>query len=486
MRHVLTTASLFGMASLSLSILVLGGCPDRTISTVDPQQGRVEFTTYPVNLNRNIDILFVIDDSVSMFDKQENLKRNFPRFINVLETIQGGLPDVHLGVVSSDMGTSSTQEAPGPNVGTGTGSCSGTGKAGKLQTYSAPVNGSFIFDIKQMDGSRSTNYTGTLSDAFTAMASAGAAGCGFEQHLSAMKAALDGTNIENDGFLRPDAFLAVIFLADEDDCSMSHNALLGTDTNLLGLRQSFRCNRFGHICDVDGSNSDEMNIVGTKDQCHPTSSTQYLENIDYYENFLNSLKPPDSGQVIVAGIMGEYTADTTYAVELRVPPGSGQTTPVQAVAHSCSYEGASGPEVADPAVRIQDFLNRFPNRSTSTTICNNDLSDGLVLIANLLKTVIGDPCINGTLADADPNTAGIQYDCSVSDFANYGKANQTETVIPQCNDALSNKPCWHLVKDTTNCATTPTQLTLKIERDSAPPTNTQVVSYCRTEVVSQP
>ena len=92
MRNAVILTSLLGVA-------VLAGCPDRTISEVNPQQGRVEYKDIPVTVNRDVDILFVIDDSPSMHDKQTNLKANFPNFINVLNTIQGGLPDVHIGVV---------------------------------------------------------------------------------------------------------------------------------------------------------------------------------------------------------------------------------------------------------------------------------------------------------------------------------------------------------------------------------------------------
>src|SRR5689334_2419978 len=168
---------------------LLAGCPDRTISEVNPQQGRVEYKEIPVTLNRNVDILFVIDDSPSMLDKQTNVKNNFPKFIDVLNTIQGGLPDVHIGVVSSDMGTKATQDGPGTAIGqVGNGGCSGNGKSGNLQTGTAgtAVMGNFISDIKQTDGSRLKNYTGTLNDVFGKLASLGAGGCGFEQHLQAM------------------------------------------------------------------------------------------------------------------------------------------------------------------------------------------------------------------------------------------------------------------------------------------------------------
>src|SRR5689334_11033098 len=224
---------------------LLAGCPDRTISEVNPQQGRVEYKEIPVNLNRNVDILFVIDDSPSMLDKQTNVKTNFPKFIDVLNTIQGGLPDVHIGVVTSDIGTKGTQDpAPASPIGlVGMGGCSGTGKSGNLQTFGATgdlMAGSvFISDIKTSTGARQTNYTGNLTDVFAKLASAGAGGCGFEQHLEAMHRALDN-NPANATFLRPDAFLAVIFLADEDDCSMSHSTLLGPEGPALGPLQSFR------------------------------------------------------------------------------------------------------------------------------------------------------------------------------------------------------------------------------------------------------
>src|SRR5512139_3843232 len=107
--------SLFACVGLAA---LLAGCPDRTVSKVIPDQGRVEYKDIPVTVNRNIDLLFVIDDSGSMADKQMNLATNFPNFVNVLNTIDGGLPDIHMGVVSSDMGTKGLDGAPGPGVGT--------------------------------------------------------------------------------------------------------------------------------------------------------------------------------------------------------------------------------------------------------------------------------------------------------------------------------------------------------------------------------
>ena len=306
------------------------------------------------------------------------------------------------------------------------------------------------------------------------MAKVGAGGCGFEQHLEAARKALNN-NPANAGFLRPDAYLAVIIIADEDDCSMQHSTLLAPENAAQGPLQSFRCTRFGVTCDQGGTTSDAMNQVGTKTQCHPNEGSAYLEKVSVYVDFLKKLKT-DPGKVIVAGIMG---TTEPFQVELRNPPGGGAA--VQALAHSCSYQGASGLEVADPPTRIKFLLDQFPNRSTFTTICQQNLSDGLALIAQLLKSVIGDPCIEGTLADVDPNTPGDQYDCSVSDVTNLGKPTQAEKIIPACNASMSNTPCWHIATDLANCPNSQ-HFTLKIERGgSTAAPETHVIANCVTK-----
>lgn len=465
------------IASSILGLSLLAGCPDRTISEVTPQQGRVEYKDIPVHINRDVDILFVIDDSPSMLDKQTNLKANFGSFIDVLTTIQGGLPNIHLGVVTSDLGAKGALDAsPGGGIGTGQGACNGLGKAGILQTQgTALVTGKFISDTLNSDGiTRTTNYTGDLKTAFSAIASAGANGCGFEQHIEAAKQALLPTNTANAGFLRSDAYLAIIIVGDEDDCSMAHSTLIGPDTNTLGPLQSFRCTRFGVICDQGGADPSAMNVVGPKGSCHSNESGQYLTKIADYVTFFKGLKS-DPNSVIVADIGGPPTPVTT---ELRAPTGGG--SPIPALAHSCTYVDSSGStEVADPTVRVNELLTGFPNRSTYSTICQQDLSGGLTLIAQLLKTVIGSPCIDGMLE--------TPYDCSVSDITKFGKPDQKETVLPECDNMTApassgNKPCWAIEMDATACAMSPGMLKLAVERGGTPVADdTHVVSYCVTK-----
>ncbi len=424
------------------------GVPPDTLETV---------VEVPATPNRDLDLLFVVDDSPSMLDKQLNLTANFPSFLDRLQAVPGGLPNLHVGVVTTDMGTkASGSPMPGPSIGQiGQGGCGGTGKGGALQIGNAPVNGRFLVDEDAPAGGRTRNYTGTLADAFSAMARPGAGGCGFEQPLAAMRAALDN-HAANAGFLRPEAMLGIVFLADEDDCSAKSTALFGPETGALGPLQSFRCTRFGVTCAQGGQTSDAMNVVGAKAACAPSATTELLDDVAPYREFLRGLKPDDR-RLAVTGILGPVDP---VAVELRPSPGGGPMLP--SLAHSCTYVGPTGTEVADPAIRLGSFLDGFQGRSGLTSICERNLSTGLVQLAEVFRKAIGSPCVEAQPADADPETTGLQTDCVVEDVVG---ANVIE--IESCERDPSARPCWRLEADPALC-TASLNLKLVVQRDAAP------------------
>ena len=91
--------------------------------STDPYRVVIEV---PVTVNRSVDLLFVVDDSPSMTDKQNNLAANFPSFIAPLAAIEAGLPDLHIGVVTTDMGTRASDGTMANAIGLlGQGGCSG-------------------------------------------------------------------------------------------------------------------------------------------------------------------------------------------------------------------------------------------------------------------------------------------------------------------------------------------------------------------------
>jgi len=159
-------------------------------------------------VDRDLDILFVVDDSSSMRQEQAGRAAGFTRFAELLRDREDALPDLHIGVVSTNVGT-------GPDGGGGDW-CAGPGDDGILEVPEgcpALTDGSrFISDLEGAAGGRESNYTGELVAQFECMAQIGQSGCGFEQPLEAMKRALANEG-ENAGFLRPAANLAVIMLA---------------------------------------------------------------------------------------------------------------------------------------------------------------------------------------------------------------------------------------------------------------------------------
>lgn len=140
----------------------------------------IEQHTLPPFTRRPIDVLFVIDDSCSMSDDQQQLGTNFESFISAFRANQ---VDFQLGAVTTDM---------------------------RAMTRSGRLVTPFL-----------TRRTPELPLAFRRMVTVGTRGSGTEQALAAARAAvteplLSSTNVN---FIRPDADFALVFVGDEDDQS---------------------------------------------------------------------------------------------------------------------------------------------------------------------------------------------------------------------------------------------------------------------------
>ena len=436
------------VASLALSVVGLAGCPDRTLSGVTVVAGAIETKDIAANPRRDVDILFLVDNSGSMSEEQASLEANFHRFIDVLQSLDGGLPNIHIGVTTSDLGTST---ADGGDSGNKLG-CNGKGMNGALVPLAAG-GPRFIEDVDDGAGGRRRNYTGALTDVFAQIANVGTMGCGIEQHLEAVKRALEPTNALNAGFLRDDAYLAVIVIGDEDDCSLQHVGLFdGGNTPTLGTEINFRCTEEGVACDQPAT--DFLSATGPRKSCHPRANSPHLEDTKVIADFLKGLKA-DPLDVIVAGIVGD---PTPFGI---TKDGTSSTV----LDHSCKYTGATGDQFAFPAVRTADFLTQFPQRNTHTSICGADLSSALTEIGLLLKKVLADPCFEVPLADMDPTAPGPQYDCAVTEVRHRANHPDEELdVLPACTGHAP--PCWEIIDDAAHCSYTHTDphLALHIDR----------------------
>lgn len=160
---------------------------------------------------RKIDILWVIDNSGSMQSSQENLIENFNSFIQKFQTLNY---DFHMAVTSTDAYLDAL-DTGGAYKNT---YCPALGKKcsilrdGPGKDATAALHSGFPILDRTI-----SNLTGT----FNLNAKQGIQGYGDERAFQSLKVALQNTT--NSAFLRPDAFLAVIIVSDEDD--FSHSAL---------------------------------------------------------------------------------------------------------------------------------------------------------------------------------------------------------------------------------------------------------------------
>src|SRR6185369_11195619 len=116
----------------------------------------------------------------------------------------------------------------------------------------------------------------------------GTDGCGFEQHLGAARLALDVDQpLENEGFLRPDAILGLVVLADEDDCSTrAATDLFEPSTSRYGAQGSFRCAEYGHLC----NGAPPPRTGGAVAGCHAAEGAGKLTPVADYVTFFKGLK----------------------------------------------------------------------------------------------------------------------------------------------------------------------------------------------------
>jgi len=431
-------------ATLATTLPALWACNSRSLEapTVKPDQTHV--VTFKENVNRKIDILFMIDNSPSMQASQDKLLNNFPVFMDVLTKLPGGLPSVQIAVVSSDLGA-------GVNI---SAQCHGNGDAAIFQARARancqttlPEGAHFISNLNGV-----ANYTAPIEQVFTCLAALGDDGCGFEQPLLSAAYALGAFGAppsENAGFLRDDAYLAIILITNEDDCSGPNGAAsplfsdsYGTLASTLGPPRGYRCNEFGHLCGSPlappprlAPNGDVKAKV-TLDGCVPAEDQGMLIPVATFATAIKQLKPDPDNQILVAAITGPTTP---YTVSWADPPTTDGPWPV--VDHSCV---ATATSYADPAVRISDWVKQFHRNGVLQSICDDDFRFSMTRIADEIGRVIGPQCVNAAFADRDGDPSnGLQYDCTALAHA----SGATDVPVPACADAPSARPCWRLTED---------------------------------------
>ncbi len=177
------------------------------ISPVDEPGSKVPATCQaeaPLVAPQKTDILFVIDNSGSMFEEQEGLARELPAFIEELEKGGGAAHDFQVGVIT-------TAVYQNGRIGGVNQYLEYKDQAGRLQA----VGGERILRSSDPE----------LRSKFAELVKQGTGGSGQETPFEAVRLAVtelaDVPQEEggNAGFLRDGARLLVVVVSDEDDCS---------------------------------------------------------------------------------------------------------------------------------------------------------------------------------------------------------------------------------------------------------------------------
>jgi len=182
----------------SLLFAAAAACSSNVNSSRDGQPGS---DSGDVQVCTKMDLLFVIDDSESMREEQENLSANLPGFIDILNNFNGGALDYRVGITTTGMDFALfTPPLQSTNL---------SGDNGALRQECGMTKRW----IERSDPDVKTQ--------FSCAANVGLDGPPLEMPLMATQLALrdrvdDGTN---EGFLRDDALLGIIVISDEDDCS---------------------------------------------------------------------------------------------------------------------------------------------------------------------------------------------------------------------------------------------------------------------------
>lgn len=207
-----------------------------------------------------VDILFVVDNSVSMREHQIALGQAFPEFATAIAEVLPPATSVHVGVTSTEMGY----------VGSGsTGGCFWGGAGTEMDYYDTPDAGNSGRNGAQgrlyVPSGQSPYYEFSTDDAaaitgaatwFTAAAQVGTGGSNMEMSLAPAAWAFDPANdATNAGFLRDEGTVLVIFFVqDEPDQSPSDN---GVPMDLINRIAAAKTVCGGLDCVVAGGAVDE-------------------------------------------------------------------------------------------------------------------------------------------------------------------------------------------------------------------------------------
>ncbi|MBI2893447.1 MAG: hypothetical protein HYY06_07830 [Deltaproteobacteria bacterium] len=440
--------------------LALAGCSQPDLGSVEPEvlQGTTLRLYQPTD--DAVDLLVLVDDSLSMELEQENLTRNFGVLVETLTSPADedgdGKPDhapvqdLHVGIISTDMGAAGFPVCDGGPA----------GDDGMLQH--SPTTEGCAGDYPTFLSYRAGDDPSAMDRDFACLATLGTDGCGFEQQLEAVtKALTTHANGANAGFLREDSLLAILLVTDEEDCSVAEDRPGWQDffdTRIRGdVPKELRCYELG---------------------------PQFLASVESYAQQILALRPDHPERIVMAGIvgvpLGEPCAAGDYDCLLALP--SMQLVPDssgQRLEPGCSVPGLGR---ADPPRRIVETIRQVDDGGGAgivRSICEADFRPALEAISSLIQSKFDGACLarrlqpdaDGrvecrvveTLATGDRCPAGridLGLDarddrqcqvCQIGDGTRDRLRDEIGTDLGACADPAASGDYWRYVSETSRC-----------------------------------
>jgi hypothetical protein len=458
-------------AAASLVLAPLLACADQPLEGVDLEhfaQGTFPLAFAP---NRDIDILFVIDDSSSMVEEQATLAANFERFIAVLER-----PEVRanyrIGITTTD---------------TGNPWCAGSGaEAGALRLTSCRsrpadfvLEGDETTDVTQeachercpaqwsdieilptlVDRQAEarprpwlesiagrTNLPEGLStaQALQCLGPQGIGGCRFESPLESMWHALDRSQTPDDpayGFIRDLAVLLIVHVTDEDDCSYNpaHASIFAPEGNRVFWSDAQAASPTSAVCwnagvacdgsdcravnrDVDGN---EVADEDAEDDAVLRPMSRYIELVQRLEDQKNAISPD---QEVLVALVGGVNTDGSVSYSDSIDP---QYQADFGIGPGCESQAGK----AVPPVRMRELAEAFElgDDRNMFSICEGDHSPALETIAYGGGPQARPLCVPACVADTDPSTPEVvDPSCTLLQTAPVWDGSLVETPVPPC------------------------------------------------------
>jgi hypothetical protein len=532
------SALLSRFVSVSAALLV-AGCLDHPLKDVQYEKLGEGDESVSVAINKDVDILFVIDNSGSMAEEQALLSANFASFINKLED-PAVRANYRIGITTTDVGGNPRCPNTTPENGNLVlSSC--VDRAGNGEFESNDDDFSFACNdfcdkadadlgikptkiegsdeaaprkwLENIEGDINVEGVSSMVEAFQCYGPQGVAGCGFESHLESMYLALakakDKKSQQNYGFLRERAILSVVFITDEADCSFNPDAKEIFTTNKVFwddpetdvAPSSAACWNAGVACSGSECHAENYDLDGNPGASDEDAVLQPISKyVDFLQGLENTKKTFDAKQeVLVSLIAGVPVGYERGEAEIPYAPAlDPEYQSLFGIGPGCIIGDPADPETdAVPPVREREFAEAFEVNDARNlySICQDDYSAALQAIADALVQQIKPACMTKCVYDTDPSTEFAEPTCELADVDN---VTGEKTVMPPCIETKDGftapagvKACFVYLNDPDNltpsklddmseaCTEEGFNLEFQIIRAGAAPAGTSVSATCR-------